>query len=136
MTVRQAVEATTTTTQLLNATRVASGTVVNSTPVDVRTFAAGTRFLVTMTALGVNSVNTGGTWSIQESATSGGSFTAAATNGSLAATGATAAGNVVRAVSYVPHPDRPFVLARFTPADANARVDISAVLIGLPRAMV
>lgn len=132
--VRHAVDTQATVTQLINATRVVDATPVLATDIDTRTFETGTRFLLVLNAFETNVANTGGTWSVTESETDGGAYTAADTHGSLAATGATP-GNVARVVSFRANPAKPFVLVTFTGADANAEVDITATLVALPRTL-
>lgn len=132
--VRHAVDTQVAATQLIASTRVVDATPVTAADIDVRTFETGTRFLLVLNAFETNVANTGGTWSVTESETDGGSYTAADTHGSLAATGATP-GNVLRAVSFRPNPAKPFVLVTFTGADANTEVDVTATLVALPRAL-
>jgi hypothetical protein len=132
--VRHAVDAEVTVQQLIPSTRVTDATPVTHTDVDVRTFKHETRFLLLLEAFETNVANTGGTWSVTESETDGGAYTAADTHGSLAATGATP-GNVQRVVSFRANPAKPFVLVTFTGADANAEVDITATLVALPNVL-
>lgn len=132
--VRHAVDAEVTAVQLIPATRVVDATPVLATDIDTRTYAPGTRFLLLLEAFETNVANTGGTWTVTESATDGGSYTAADTHGSLAATGPTP-GNVQRVVSFRANPSKPFVLVTFTGADANAEVDVTATLVALPRSL-
>lgn len=120
--------------QVLPATRVADATPVLSTDFDVRTYPAGSRFLLVLNAFETNAANTGGTWTVTESATDGGSYTTATVGGSLAATPATA-GNNVQTVAVYPNSAKPFVLVTFTGATADAEVDISATLLVIPRTM-
>ncbi len=134
MPVRTDVNAQVTTVQVMPATRVADATPVLSTDFDVRDYPPGSRFLLVLNAFETNTGNTGGTWTVTESATDGGSYSTAATTGSLAATPATA-GNAVRTVSVAPNKAKPFVLVTYTGADANAEVDITATLLVLPRGM-
>lgn len=117
---------------LLGVTDVADATPVASADFDVRAYPPGSRFLLVLTATETNEANTGGTWSVQESATDGGSYTAATVDGSLAAVPAEA-GTVVRYVSVLPNRDKPFVQAVFTGADASAEVAICAMLLVVPR---
>lgn len=121
--------------QVLVATRVASGSAVNSTPFDLRTVEDGSRVALILTAFGTGGGNTGGTWTVNESATSGGSYTAAKLDGSLAATPAAATSDIQR-VSVYPNPAKPFVRVTFTPANASAAVDIATTLVVVPRARV
>lgn len=132
--VRHAVETEVTVVQMIPATRVVDATPVLATDVDVRTFPVGTRFLLVLEAFETNAANTGGTWTVTESETDGGAYTAADTHGSLAATGAVA-GNVQRTVSFRGNPLKPFVLVTFTGADAAAEVDVTATLVALPRSL-
>jgi hypothetical protein len=108
---------------------------VDTTDFDVRSYAPGSRFLLVLLAKGQEAANSGGTWVVEESATDGGSYTACNTGGSLAATGATAAGLVQRTVSVYPNPAKPFVKARFDPADANTDVGLTVQLLVLPRVL-
>lgn len=134
MPVRTDVNAQVTTVQVMPATRVADATPVLSTDFDVREYPPGARFLLVLNAFETNVANTGGTWTVTESATDGGSYSTATTTGSLAATPATA-GNAVRTVSVSPNKAKPFVLVTYTGADANAEVDITATLIVVPRGL-
>lgn len=129
--VRHAIDAQVTVQQLIASTRVVDATPVLAADVDVRTFPHETRFLLVLNAFETNVANTGGTWTVTESETDGGAYTAATVHGSLAATGATP-GNVQRVVSFRANPAKPFVLVTFTGADANAEVDITATLVAVP----
>lgn len=120
--------------QVMPATRVADATPVLSTDFDVRSYAPGSRFLLVLNAFETNVANTGGTWTVTESATDGGSYTTATTGGTLAATPASA-GNSVQKVSVYPNSAKPFVLVTYTGADANAEVDITVTLVVIPRGM-
>lgn len=117
--------------QVLPASRVADATPVLSTDFDVRAYAPGSKFVLVLASHETNAGNTGGTWTVTESATDGGSYTTATTDGSLAAIGTGT--DVLRVVSVYPNPAKPFVLVTFTGADANAEVDITATLIVVPR---
>lgn len=135
MTVRWTVNDTCTVVNLIPATRIADGTVTTSTDFDVRDYDPGSRFLLVMDAFETDATNTGTTWTVVESETDGGAYTAATTDGSLAATGAVP-GNVQRVVSVLPNPAKPFVHVVSTPAGAGTDVDITCNLIVIPRAMV
>lgn len=132
MTVRWAVGTEVSVSGLIPTTRVTDATPVLSTDFDARTFAPGTRFLIVLSAFETNVANTGGTWTVTESATDGGAYTACTLDRTLTATPATA-GNDVQRVAVLPNPAKPFVLVTYTGADANAEVDITASLIALPR---
>lgn len=119
---------------VLAATRVADATPVLSTDFDVRTYAPGSRFLLVLSAFETNTGNTGGTWTVTESATDGGSYTTCTLSNSLTATPASA-GNDVQKIAVYPNNAKPFVLVTYTGADANAEVDITATLLVIPRAM-
>ena len=134
MPTRTDVDAQVTTVQVMPATRVADATPVLSTDFDVRAYVPGARFLLVLNAFETNVANTGGTWTVTESATDGGTYTTASTTGSLAATPATA-GNSVRTVSVKPNPAKPFVLVTYTGADANTEVDITATLVVVPQGL-
>jgi hypothetical protein len=134
MPIRHTVENEVTVTTLVPITNVSDATPVESTDFDVRTFDPGTRFLLILDAFETVGTNTGGTWMVEESLTDGGSYTAATTSGSLAATGATE-GTVRRTVSMLANPAKPFVMVTFTGASAATDVDISATLVALPRAL-
>lgn len=121
------------TVSLLAAFDEDGGTSKNATEFDVRTYPAGSRFLLILDITG-ESGNTGGTWSVGESATSGGGVTAATTNGSLTATGASTA-NVRRVVSLKPNAAKPFVTVKFTDADAATDGRLAVTLLVVPRAM-
>ena len=114
------------------ASRVVDTTPVTGIDIDTRAYAPGSRFLLILDAFETNAANTGGTWTVTESATDGGAYTTATTSGSLAATGAVA-GNVQRVVSILPNPDMPWVHPVFTRADANAEVDVTANFIVINR---
>jgi len=135
MPVRHTLENELTVVQILRATRIADATVATSDDFDVRSYDPGSRFLLILEAFETDVTNTGGTWSVQESLTDGGTYTASTTSGDLTATGATA-GNVQRVVSVLPNPAKPFVQAVFTPADAGTDVDVTATLVVVPRAAV
>ena len=117
------------------ATRIIDATVATGADIDTRAYAPGSRFLLVMDAFETNIANTGGTWTVVESETDGGTYTAATTTGSLAATGETA-GNVQRVVSILPNPAKPFVHPVFTPADAGCDVDVTANFLVFDRAKV
>lgn len=114
--------------QLIPVTRVVDATPVEHTDLDMRTFPHESRFLLLLNAFETNVANTGGTWTVVESLTDGGAYTAVETHGSLAATGAVP-GNVQRVVSFRPNPAKPFLKVVFTGADAAAEVDITATLV-------
>jgi hypothetical protein len=116
--------------QIMPTARVADATPVLSTDFDVRSYAHGSRFLVVLQSHETNAGNTGGTWTVTESATDGGSYTAATTDGVLTAIGAGT--DVIRSVAVYPNPAKPFVLVTFTGADANAEVDVTATLVVVP----
>lgn len=120
--------------QLVNSTRVADATPVASTAFDTSTLSPGARVLLILSAFETNTGNTGGTWSVTESATSGGEYTAASTGGSLASTPAEA-GNAIRVIDATPNPAKPWLKVTFTGADANTEVDITAVRLVVPRAL-
>lgn len=130
MVARQSVHEEITVVGLISASRVTDATPVVSSAIDLRTY-PGSRFLIVVKAFETNVANTGGTWTVTESATSGGSYAAATLGGSLAATPA-AAGNDVQAVSLIPNAAKPFVKVTFTGADANAEVDVTAELFVFP----
>lgn len=136
MTIRWAIDDTVTTVNLALDVDADGATDVDSTDFDVRAYAPGSRFLLVLIARGQEAANTGGTWVVEESATDGGTYTVSTTSGSLAATGATAAGVVQRTVSVYPNPDKPFVKARFDPADAATDVGLTVQLVVIPRALV
>ena len=117
------------------ATRVINGTVVTGDDIDVRTYDPGSRFYVLMNAFETDVTNTGGTFSIEESETDGGTYTACTSSGDLTATGATP-GNVARTASFLPNPAKPFVHVLFTPADASTDVDVTASFVVVPRSKV
>lgn len=129
-----AVDQTITATGSIAATRVADATPIVSTALDTRTLAPGVRLLLVLSAFETNVANTGGTWTVTESATSGGSYTACTTHGTLAATPA-AAGNSVQYVSVLPNGAKPWIKVTYTGADANTEVDITATLLLVPRAV-
>jgi hypothetical protein len=133
MTTRWTINDEVTCVQVMPASRVADATPVLSTDFDVRAYAPGSRFLLVLSSHETNAGNTGGTWTVTESATDGGEYTTATTDGSLAVTGA--ATDVQRVVAVKPNPAKPFVLVTFTGADANAEVDVTATLVVLPRVM-
>jgi len=117
--------------QVMPATRVADATPVLSTDFDVRTLPHGARPVLLLSAFETNVANTGGTWTVTESATDGGSYTACTISTALVATPATA-GNQLQITTVYPNPAKPFVLVTYTGADANTEVDIAAVMIPVP----
>lgn len=119
---------------LIVPTAVTDATPVLSSALDFTTLAAGARHVLVLEARADAAGNTGGTWTVKESATSGGTYaTAQSTHGSLAATGAVAnPTNVQRTVSILPNPAKPFMKVTFTGADTNAEATVSAVLVSLP----
>lgn len=117
--------------QVMPAARVTDATPVTSTDFDVRSYAPGSKFLLVLESHETNAGNTGGTWTVTESATDGGSYTTATTDGALTAIGTST--DVQRVVSVYPNPAKPFVLVTFTGADVNAEVDVTATLVVLPR---
>lgn len=131
MPVRTDVNEQVTTVQVMPATRVTDATPVLSTDFDVRAYPHGSRFLLILNAFETNVANTGGVWTVTESATDGGDYTTATIHGTLANTGE-AAGNDVQAVAVNPNPDMPFVLVTYTGDTADAEVDISATLVVIP----
>lgn len=135
MPVRHTIENTITVVNSVPASRVTDATAVTGADLDVRDYPHGARFMLVLDAFETNAANTGGTWTIVESETDGGAYTAATTSGSLAATGATA-GNVQRVVSFLGNPAKPFVHPVFTGADANTEVDVTANFIVVPPDMV
>lgn len=122
-----------TVTQLIAASRVTDATPVVSTAVDRSTFLPGARLLLVLSAFETNAANTGGVWTVTESATSGGTYTAATTS-TIAATPATA-GNDVQSVDVTPSGTKPWLKVTYTGADTNAEVDITAHLVRVPRAI-
>lgn len=118
----------------LDPTAVADATPVACADFDVRAFAPGSRFMLALSAFETNVANTGGVWTVQESATDGGSYTASTIGGTLTATPA-AAGTDLQWVAVFPNPAKPFVQAVFTGADANTEVTILVTLIVIPRAL-
>lgn len=121
-------------TQPVVATRVADATPVASTPVDRSTWAPGVRALLVLSAFETNTGNTGGTWTVTESAASDGSYTAATLGGSLAATPASA-GNDLQVVDVLPNAAKPWLKVTYTGADANTEVDITVHLVRVPQAL-
>lgn len=114
------------------ATRVVDATPVVGSAYDLRT-AHGARPTFVLTAFETNTLNTGGTWTVEESATSGGAYTTTtAVDPALTATPAEA-GNNVQVISVRPNPDKPWIRARYVGADANTEVDVTATLLLLPR---
>jgi hypothetical protein len=133
MTVRWSINDEITVLNILPAFDEDGGTSKAATEFDVRTYAPGSRFLLILDVEGAAG-NTGGTWSVGESATTGGGVTAATTDGSLAATGSSTA-NVQRVVSLKPNPAKPFVTVLFTDADASTDAYLTAQLVVLPRTL-
>lgn len=119
--------------QPIAASRVADATPVVSTAVNRSVDTPGTRYLLVLAAFETNTANTGGVWTVTESATSGGSYTAATTS-TIAATPAEA-GNNVQTVDVQPNASKPWLKVTYTGADANAEVDITATLIRVPQAI-
>jgi len=121
-------------TGILEPATLADATPEVSTPVDLSDLEAGARHVLVLDAFETQATNTGGTWVVEESATSGGVYTTASTVGSLAATGETA-GVVRRKVSVLPNPDMPWLRVTFTGAGAETDVIVSAILLSIPRAL-
>jgi len=119
---------------VMPSTRVTDATPVLSTDFLVSDYDPGSRFLLVLSAYETSAANTGGDWTVTESATDGGSYTTATTHGTLASTPA-ASGNSVQYVSVYPNVSKPYVLVTFTGADADTEVDISAMLLVIPRAI-
>lgn len=134
MTANLAVQQELSVVQVMPATRVNDATPVLSTDFDVRTFPAGSRFMLVLNAYETNANNTGGVWTVKESSTDGGDYTDCALFGSLAPTPATPGNNIQR-VALRPNPAKPFVLVTFTGSDTDTEVDIAATLVVVPRAM-
>jgi hypothetical protein len=122
-----------TVTQLIAASRVTDATPVVSTALDRSALPAGSRHMLVLSAFETNVANTGGVWTVTESATSGGSYTAATTS-TIAATPATA-GNDVQSVDVTPSGTKPWLKVTYTGADANAEVDITASLVRVAQAI-
>lgn len=133
MPVRTDVDSQVTVVNLLSAFDEDGGTSKSATEFDVRTYDPGSRFLLILDCDGALG-NTGGTWSVGESATTGGAVTAADTHGSLAATGASTA-LVQRVVSMDPNAVKPFVTVKFTDTDGTTDALLSATLVVIPRGM-
>jgi hypothetical protein len=119
-----------TATVLTDATAVTDATPVASTDIDVRTVGSA-RLVLVLTAREDNANNTGGTWTIQESATDGGTYSACTLGGALVATPASAGTNVQK-VTVSPNTSKPFVQAVFTGADAAAEVTITVTALAIP----
>ncbi len=121
--------------QLINASRVTDATPVASTAIDRGALSPGSRLVLVLSAFETNVANTGGTWTVTESATSGGSYTAASlVGGSLVATPAVA-GNDVQTIGVRPNSAKPWLKVTYTGADANAEVDVTAHLLVIPQAV-
>ncbi len=120
---------------LIRHTRVADATPIVSTVggFDTRNHPHGARFLLLLSSFETNTGNTGGTWAIEDAATSGGSYAAVATQSGDSLTVAADVTTVqTRRRSFLPNPARPFVRVTFTGADANAEVDVTAHAVVLP----
>lgn len=133
MPTRWDINAAVTVVNLMSSVDEDGGTSVSATEFDIRDYGHEARFLLVLDCEG-NTSNTGGTWSVGESATSGGGVTAATTVGSLAATGASEAA-VQRVVSLRPNSAKPFVTVKFTDADANTDATLHATLIAIPNVL-
>lgn len=123
---------------LIRHTRVADATPIVSTvgALDCRSH-PGRRFLLLLSSFETNVGNTGGTWAIEDAATSGGSYAAVTTqDGDALAVAADVTTVQTRKRSFLPNPARPFVRVTFTGTDANSEVDITAVCLVLRSAMV
>lgn len=119
---------------LIAASRVADATPVASTALDLSTLGDGVQPVVLLKAFETNTGNTGGTWTITESATSGGSYSACTLSTALVATPASA-GNDVQITTIFPNAAKPWIKVTYTGADANAEVDVTAELLLVPRAV-
>lgn len=118
----------------LAVSRLTDATVTAGTAFDTSSYAAGARFLLVLTAFQTNVANTGGAWTVTESATSGGSYTTATTGGTLTVP-ATTPGTTVRTVDVTPNPLKPWVKATFTGTDATTEVDVVAAVVVVPRGL-
>ena len=58
----------------LVATRIADATVATGDDIDVRTYDPGSRFYAVLDAFETDVTNTGGTWTVTESETDGGTY--------------------------------------------------------------
>lgn len=120
---------------LIRHTRVTDATPIVSTvgALDLRTLPHGSRLLFLLSSFETNTANTGGTWAIEDAATSGGTYAAVTTqDGDSLAVAADLTAVQTRKRSILGNPARPFVRVTFTGADANAEVDVTAVCIVLP----
>lgn len=117
---------------LIAATRVTDATPVVSTALDLSTLGDGVLPMVVLSAFETNVGNTGGTWTITESATSAGSYTACTLSTALVVTPASA-GNDVQSTTISPNAAKPFIKVTYTGADANAEVDVTATLVTFQR---
>lgn len=130
MTANWAVHESLSVVDLLAPTNVTDATPVESTDFDVRSY-PGKRLVLVLVATETNAGNTGGVWTVVESATDGGTYTACTLGGALVATPASAGTNVQK-VSVLPNPAKPFVHAVYTGADASAEVVLTVALIVVP----
>lgn len=123
---------------LVRHTRSTSTTPVVSTvgALDTRLY-PGSRFLLMLSAFETNVSNTGGTWAVEDSATSGGTYAAVATqDGDSLAVAADLTTIQTRKRSFLPNPARPFVRVTWTGTDSSQAMDVTAFCIVLRRAMV
>ncbi len=139
MTVRWTINDRITVVDLIRHTRVADATPIVSTvgALDARSYDPGSRIMILLSSFETNTGNTGGTWAIEDAATSGGSYAAVATqDGDSLSVAADLTTIQTRKRALLPNPDRPFIRVTFTGADANAEVDITAHALIVPRALV
>jgi hypothetical protein len=130
MTANWAVHERITVSAILPPTAVTDATPVLSTDFNVKTY-PGARLAIVLTATETNAGNTGGVWTVTESATDGGSYTSCTLGGTLVATPASAGTNVQK-VSVLANSSKPFVLVTYTGADADTEVNITATLVVIP----
>jgi hypothetical protein len=120
---------------LIRHTRVADATPIVSTvgALDARALPHGARLLLLLSSFETNAANTGGTWAIEDAATSAGSYAAMATqSGDSLAVAADLTTVQTRRRSVQPTAARPFIRVTFTGTDAAAEVDITAHAVVLP----
>lgn len=139
MPVRDQLHAAITVVDLIRHTRVTDATPIVSTvgAFDLRTYRHAARFLVLLSSFETNVANTGGTWAIEDSATSGGTYAAVAGGAGDSLTVAADVTTIqTRRRSFTPNPARPFVRVTFTGTDANSEVDITAHALVLAGSLV
>lgn len=90
----------------------------------------GSRYAVVCVTTPNEITDTGGTWTITNSATEGGQYTTATQSESAVTTpGTTSVDTQITVLGFVPDPAKPFYKPQFTKADTDADVTVSAFVL-------